>query len=176
MKRRAESISERELFRDAIHLFQRIAKDWFIGSMENRNFRSWSWNPISSDGALDWSLVTTITEGFCELQLVYQLDLLLRASSWHNSWQIQYLKTFFLFTNFTFLSFDVTLTRLLRRPLNIRLTQQIESAAKANIISIGQRDMLHLSGKILDIRSSFCQIRSDSIQRNQTVRWAFWTR
>lgn len=42
MRRRAESISDRELFRGAIHLFSVRAKDWFIEGMENRDFRNWS--------------------------------------------------------------------------------------------------------------------------------------
>lgn len=42
MRRRAETISERELFRSAIHLFTGRAKDWFMEGMENRDFRNWT--------------------------------------------------------------------------------------------------------------------------------------
>ncbi|XP_062707678.1 eukaryotic translation initiation factor 3 subunit A-like [Aedes albopictus] len=41
MRRRAEIISDRELFRGAIHLFSGRAKDWFIEGMKNRDFRNW---------------------------------------------------------------------------------------------------------------------------------------
>lgn len=37
----SEEISERELFRSAIHLFSGRAKDWFIEGIENRDFRNW---------------------------------------------------------------------------------------------------------------------------------------
>lgn len=37
----SEDISEKELFRSAIHLFVGRAKDWFIEGVENRDFRNW---------------------------------------------------------------------------------------------------------------------------------------
>ncbi|XP_062700163.1 myosin-2 heavy chain-like [Aedes albopictus] len=37
----SEDISEKELFRSAIHLFSGRAKDWFIEGVENKDFRNW---------------------------------------------------------------------------------------------------------------------------------------
>lgn len=37
----SEDISEKELFRSAIHLFSGRAKDWFIEGVDNRDFRNW---------------------------------------------------------------------------------------------------------------------------------------
>ena len=42
MRSKAEDISERELFRGAIHLFSGRAKDWFMDGFENREFRTWA--------------------------------------------------------------------------------------------------------------------------------------
>ncbi|XP_055623057.1 trichohyalin-like [Toxorhynchites rutilus septentrionalis] len=41
LRRKSEKISERELFRGAIHLFTGRAKDWFMEGYENRDFRNW---------------------------------------------------------------------------------------------------------------------------------------
>lgn len=41
MRRKSEEISEKELFRAAIHLFSGRAKDWFMEGFENRDFRNW---------------------------------------------------------------------------------------------------------------------------------------
>lgn len=42
MRSKAEEISDRELFRGAIHLFSGRAKDWLMEGLENREFRTWS--------------------------------------------------------------------------------------------------------------------------------------
>ncbi|XP_062533714.1 uncharacterized protein LOC134202723 [Armigeres subalbatus] len=42
MRCKSEDISEKELFRGAIHLFSGRAKDWFMEGFENRDFRNWS--------------------------------------------------------------------------------------------------------------------------------------
>lgn len=42
MRCRSEDISDRELFRSAIHLFSSRAKDWYIDGVENGDFRNWS--------------------------------------------------------------------------------------------------------------------------------------
>lgn len=38
----AENVSEKELYRSAIHLFTGRAKDWFLDCYENREFRNWA--------------------------------------------------------------------------------------------------------------------------------------
>lgn len=42
MRSKAEDISDRELYRGAIHLFTGRAKDWLMEGLENRDFRTWS--------------------------------------------------------------------------------------------------------------------------------------
>lgn len=42
MRCRSEDVSDRELFRSAIHLFSARAKDWYIDGVENGDFRNWS--------------------------------------------------------------------------------------------------------------------------------------
>lgn len=42
MRCKSEDISERELFRGAIHFFSGRTKDWFMEGFENRDFRTWS--------------------------------------------------------------------------------------------------------------------------------------
>ncbi|XP_058456351.1 nexilin-like [Malaya genurostris] len=42
MRCRSEEVTDRELFRAAIHLFTGRAKDWYIEGIENRDFRNWS--------------------------------------------------------------------------------------------------------------------------------------
>lgn len=41
MRARAEDVSDRELFRSAIHLFSGRARDWFLDGYENKEFRNW---------------------------------------------------------------------------------------------------------------------------------------
>lgn len=41
MRKEAEDISSKDLFRSAIHLFSGRAKDWFMEGYENRDFRNW---------------------------------------------------------------------------------------------------------------------------------------
>lgn len=42
MRARAEDVSDKELFRSAIHLFTGRARDWFLDGYENKEFRNWS--------------------------------------------------------------------------------------------------------------------------------------
>lgn len=42
MRCKSEDVSDRELFRSAIHLFAGRAKDWFMEAYENHDFHSWS--------------------------------------------------------------------------------------------------------------------------------------
>lgn len=42
MRSRSEDISDRELFRSALHLFTGRAKDWYIDGVDNGDFRNWS--------------------------------------------------------------------------------------------------------------------------------------